>query len=77
LNWETAALRKTTLLPGNRVAGLVYIARDVAANEVTLQSRIGDEILDFPFKQVFIDANRHPTAQGSDPFTMLRTERSR
>ena len=66
-NWETAALRKTTLLPGNRVAGLVYVARDVAANEVSLQSQIGDEVLDFPFKQILIDAMRHRTAQEMFP----------
>jgi hypothetical protein len=66
-NWETAALRKTTLLPGNRVAGLVYVARDVAANEVSLQIRIGDEVLDFPFKQILIDAMRHRTVQEMFP----------
>jgi hypothetical protein len=66
-NWETAALRKTTLLPGNRVAGLVFVARDMAANEVSLQIRLGDEILDFPFKQVFIDAVRHRTAHEMFP----------
>ena len=66
-NWETAALRKTTLLPGNRVAGLVYVARDLTANEVSLQSRIEDEILDFPFKQILIDAQRHRTAQEMFP----------
>jgi hypothetical protein len=62
-NWETAALRKTTLLPGNRVAGLVYVARDVAANEVSLQMQMGAEVLTFRFSQIAIDTNRHRTAQ--------------
>jgi hypothetical protein len=71
-NWETAALRKTTLLPGDRVAGLVYVARDVAANEVSLQIRIGDEILNFPFKQIFPDARRHRTAKEMFPNSTWR-----
>ena len=66
-NWETAALRKTTLLPGNRVVGLVYVARDVAANEVSLQMQIGDEVLTFRFRQIAIDTNRHRTAKEMFP----------
>jgi hypothetical protein len=71
-NWETAALRKTTLLPGNRVAGLVYVMRDSTANEVSLQMRIGDEILDFQFKQIFIDARHHRTAKEVFPDSTWR-----
>lgn len=66
-NWETASLRKTTLLPGNRVAGLVYVARDVAANEVSLQMQLGDEVLTFRFSQFAIDTHRHRTAQENFP----------
>ena len=63
-NWEAAAFRKTTLLPGTRAAGLVYVDRDLAANELALQIRIGDETLDFPFKQALVDA-RPPRAPNS------------
>jgi hypothetical protein len=54
--WETVALRKTTLLPGSRVSGMVYVARSLAANEVRVHLRVGSEIMVFPFKQVLIDA---------------------
>jgi hypothetical protein len=50
-NWSTAALRKNTLLPGNAVAGLVFIDKDPSASEVSLQIRSGDETLPFPFEQ--------------------------
>lgn len=63
VNWETEALRKTTLLPGNGVAGLVYVSRDLAANEVLLQIRIGDEVLGFPFNQTLINARRPRTTK--------------
>jgi hypothetical protein len=54
--WESVALRKTTLLPGSRVAGMVYVGRSLTANEVRLHLRLGDDVMVFPFKQVFIDA---------------------
>jgi hypothetical protein len=66
-NWESAALRKSTLPPGGRVAGLLYVARDVAANEVSLQIRVGDEILTFAFNQLVIDARRRRTAAQAVP----------
>lgn len=50
-NWAAAALRKTTLPPGKHVAGLVFIPRDESANEVSLQLRVGDDVLAFPFDQ--------------------------
>jgi hypothetical protein len=49
--WENAALRKTTLMPGNRMAGMVYLARDMTANHLRLQMRIGNEVMVFPFRQ--------------------------
>jgi hypothetical protein len=49
--WETSALRKTTILPGQREAGMVFIPRDLSTNTVKLQIRVGDEVLAFPFKQ--------------------------
>jgi hypothetical protein len=50
-NWSSAALRKSTLLPGNGVAGLVFIDKDPSASEVSLHIRSGDDVLPFPFDQ--------------------------
>jgi len=50
-NWSAMALRKTTLFPGKRVAGLVLTERDESASEVWLHVRIGEDILVFPFNQ--------------------------
>lgn len=44
-----------------------YPGYPLAANEVSLQNRIGDEVLDFPFKQILVDAMRHRTAQEMFP----------
>jgi len=66
-NWEAEALRKTTLLPEGRVAGLVYIGRDFAANEVSLAIRIGDEIFEFPFQQILVDARRPRAVKDVSP----------
>jgi hypothetical protein len=56
--WENVALRKTTLLPGNRLAGMVYLGRALEANEVRLHLRLGSEVMVFPFKQVLIKVRR-------------------
>lgn len=67
-SWEGSALRKTTLPPGGRVTGLVYLTRDTSANEVSLQSRIAGEILELTFAQTLIDTRRpHPTAEQMFP----------
>lgn len=50
-NWSTAALRKSTLLPGNKVAGLVFVEKDPSASEVSLQIRTDREVLPFSFYQ--------------------------
>jgi len=71
-NWEATALRKSTLPPGGRVAGLVYVARDVAANEVSLQIRVGDDVLTFAFRQFVIDARRQRTAKQVFPDSTWR-----
>ena len=68
-SWETAAFRKSTIPPGHRVAGLVYVDRHLAANEVSLQIRIGDEILDFPFKQMQFQARTSHANQNPFPET--------
>jgi hypothetical protein len=65
--WEGVALRKTTLLPGNRLAGMVYVPRARAAAEVRLHLRLGNEVMAFPFKQVLIDARR-PRRTASERF---------
>ncbi len=51
-NWATAALRKTTLFPGQAMAGLVFTDRDVNARGVWLLARIGEDVFKFPFDQV-------------------------
>ena len=63
-NWAAMALRKTTLLPGKKVAGLVFTARDESASEVWLHVRIGDDILVFPFNQT-VHQVRFNQQQGS------------
>jgi hypothetical protein len=51
-NWSTAALRKSTLFPGDRVAGLVFLEKEPAVSEVSLQIRAGDDVLPFGFDQI-------------------------
>jgi len=65
--WENVALRKTTLLPGNRMSGMVYVPRAREADEVRLHLRLGSEVMVFPFKQVLIDARR-PRRKASERF---------
>ncbi len=67
LRWASAALRKTTVLPGGRAAGMIYLPRDTAANEISVQVRVGKEILDFPFRQTLIDARPVRTASTMFP----------
>lgn len=50
-NWSTAALRKSTLLLGDSVAGLVFLEKDPSVSEVSLQIRAGDDVLPFGFNQ--------------------------
>ena len=51
-NWSALALRKTTLFPGKRIVGLVFVGRDEAASEVGLYIRINDDVLSFPLNQM-------------------------
>jgi hypothetical protein len=67
LRWSSAALRKTTLVPGGRVAGLIYLPRETGANEIAVQVRMGKDTLEFPFKQTFIDVRPVRTANGRFP----------
>jgi hypothetical protein len=50
-NWSIAALRKTTLFPRNKAAGLVFIGKVPKAREVSLHIRAGDDVLPFVFDQ--------------------------
>jgi hypothetical protein len=54
--WEVEAFRKSTILPGDRVGGTVYLGRDINAGEVRLHIRTADEVLVFPFDQVLYAA---------------------
>ena len=72
-NWSAMALRKTTLFPGKRVAGLVFTERDESASEVWLHVRLGDDILVFPFNQTVLQVRFNPQ-QGS-PQTPSRLAR--
>jgi len=67
LRWANAALRKTTLAPGGRAAGTIYLPRDTAADEISVQVRMGKETLDFPFKQTLVDARPVRTANSMFP----------
>jgi hypothetical protein len=53
--WETGAFRKTTLFPGQRAAGMVFIPHDLDCRSVRLHIRMGDEIIVFPFQQTLFD----------------------
>jgi hypothetical protein len=54
-NWSDTALRKTTVLPGQGAAGIVFIDRQLDAREIVLAVRIDDKALDFPFEQIRYD----------------------
>ena len=55
--WSDTALRKTTVLPGQGAAGIVFIDRQLDAREIVLAVRIDNETLDFPFEQIRYDPN--------------------
>jgi hypothetical protein len=54
-SWSSTALRKTTILPGKGAAGIVFIDRQLDAQEIVLAVRIDDKALDFPFEQIRYD----------------------
>jgi hypothetical protein len=54
-NWAAVALRRTTLFPGQGLAGFVYLPIDPAADKVWLRVHlVGLDEVWFPFKQVVI-----------------------
>jgi hypothetical protein len=54
-NWAAVALRRTTLLPGQGLAGFVYLPIDETASQILLRVHLdGLPELTFPFKQVVI-----------------------
>jgi hypothetical protein len=61
--WETGAFRKSTLFPGQRASGMVFIPRDVTSNTVRLNIRIGEEIIAFPFKQSLYQVSRRSNSR--------------
>lgn len=65
--WENYALRKTTLMPGQRMAGLVYLERDTTAAAVSLHFTGGGDLLEFPFAQQLIDTRRKRTVADRPP----------
>jgi hypothetical protein len=54
-SWSSTALRKTTVLPGKSATGIVFIDRQLDAQEIVLAVRVDDEALDFPFEQIRYD----------------------
>ena len=56
--WETGAFRKTTIFPGQRAAGMVFIPHDLSSNSVKLQVRVGKEVLAFSFRQTVYQLGR-------------------
>jgi hypothetical protein len=50
--WMNAALRRTTLAPGQTVSGFIYVPIEVNAQFVCLNVRVGGRIFQFMFKQV-------------------------
>ncbi|MGE0868627.1 MAG: hypothetical protein AB7P03_08695 [Kofleriaceae bacterium] len=50
------ALRRTTLFPGERVSGLVFIPVDDRADSIWLRVRIGTTTVAFPFRQQVFSA---------------------
>jgi hypothetical protein len=70
-DWSSTALRKTTLLPGEGVAGVVFIDRQLDAGQIILAVRFDDHVLDFPFRQIRYDARPRTTSAASRPTRML------
>jgi hypothetical protein len=70
-NWSDTTLRKTTLLPGQGAAGIVFIDRQLDAREIVLAVRIDHEALDFPFEQIRYDQRWSSESQANTPTRML------
>ena len=50
--WQNETLRISNLYPGDEVGGLVYFPIDPNANSFTIKFDLGDEALNFSFKQI-------------------------
>ncbi|HEX2657538.1 MAG TPA: hypothetical protein VHU40_04670 [Polyangia bacterium] len=53
--WANVALRRTTLMPGDAVAGHLYFPLHTDARFVWLEVRAGDRVFSFCFRQTVID----------------------
>ena len=62
INWAAASLRRTTLFPGQGIAGLVQVPLDPRATRVWLRVRSDDPDLWFEFEQVLVGASAAPAA---------------
>jgi hypothetical protein len=56
VQWTTVALRRTTLFPGQAVAGMIYLPLDTRAVRVRVCARAGGEEAWFSFRQEVISA---------------------
>jgi hypothetical protein len=60
INWQVAALRRTTLFPGQGLAAEVYVPIRSTATALRVSVRVRGERFTFPFKQVVV----YPMHQG-------------
>lgn len=49
--WAQSALRRTTLLPGERTSGVVYVPVDPRATRLVLHVNVGSRTVTIPFQQ--------------------------
>jgi hypothetical protein len=54
--WATVALRRTTLFPGQAVAGMIYLPLDTRASRIWVCARISGHDNWFPFRQEVISS---------------------
>jgi hypothetical protein len=68
VQWTTVALRRTTLFPGQAVAGMVYVPLDTRVRRLWLSARIAGQDNWFPFRQELISSEAAPPPRRStDP----------
>jgi hypothetical protein len=65
--WSTAAFRRTTLLPGQGAAGLVYVPLAAEARVVWLGVSVAGREFWFPFQQAVVAPSPTPASPSNDP----------
>lgn len=63
--WSTVALRRTTLVSGHGVVGLVYVPLAADARSMWLGVPVGDHLSWFAFEQTVVESPHAPEARSS------------